>query len=213
MKISKWIEKLDIVYFFVFGLAFFIFMSQTDIGTLNKSMITFLCIPIYLDLLKKIIDYRIKSSDAEIDIRGAFPKENCIIWKEDDRNTYQHFVTIKNKGNVIIQKVLVKIQKKYNCGEFNFEVNVPINPADEIVVGIPFEYSEIESIWISGYLKYEKITKQFYGDISECEGQYIWAEEKYFYGEKYCLKHKEKKEAKFVRLKKYWFQEHSKDNT
>ena len=53
MKISKWIEKLDIVYFFVFGLAFLVFMSQSDIGTLNKSMITFLCIPIYLDLLKK----------------------------------------------------------------------------------------------------------------------------------------------------------------
>jgi len=31
--------------------------------------------------------------------------------------------------------------------------------------------------------------------------------------EKYCLKHKDKKAAKFVRLKKYWFQEHIKDNT
>lgn len=47
-------------------------------------------------------------------------------------------------------------------------------------MGIPFGYDEIDSIWISGYLRYEKITKHFYGDISECKGQYIWAEEQYF---------------------------------
>ena len=211
MKIGKWIEKIDIIYFFVFGLVFLVFVSQSDIGTLNKSLITILCIPIYLELLKIIINHKIKSGDAEIDIRGIDVTKNCIIWKEDDRSTYQYYIVIKNKGNVIVQKILVKVQKKYNSGEYNFEINAPINPTDEIVVGIPFEYNEIENIWVSGYLKYEKITKQFYGDISACEGQYIWAEEKYFYGEKYCLKHKEKKEAKFVHLKKYWF--HKQSNT
>lgn len=206
MKIIKWLERQDIIYYFIFGLVFIVYVYQSDIGTMNKSIITILYIPLFLEFIKKIIEYKIKSIDSEIDIRGIDATENCIIWKEDDKATYRHYINIRNTGNVVVQKVLVKVNRKYNSGEYNFEINAPIYPTDKVMVGIPFNFDEIKEIWVSGYLQYEKITKQFYGDISECEGQYIWAEEKYYYGEKYCLKHKEKKEAKYVRLKKYWYQ-------
>lgn len=206
MKILKWLERQDIIYFFIFGLVFIVYVYQSDIGTMNKSIITILFIPLFLEFIKKIIEYKIKSIDSEIDIRGIDATENCIIWKEDDKATYRHYINIRNAGKVVVQKVLVKVNRKYNSGEYNFEINAPIYPADKVMVGIPFDFDEIKEIWVSGYLQYEKITKQFYGDISECEGQYIWAEEKYYYGEKYCLKHKEKEEAKYVRLKKYWYQ-------
>ncbi len=204
MKIGKWIERLDIIYFFTIALVMFVVISQSNIDPLNKSLITVICIPIYLKFFEKIIEYKLQSRDVEIDIYGTDAVENSIVWKKNSEKSYSHYIVISNTSNVLVEKILGKVKKENNSGEYLFEVNAHINPKDKVVVEIPFCYEDIESVWISGYLKYEKITKQFYGDISEHEGQYIWAENKYHFGEWNCLIHKVKRTDEFVKLKKYW---------
>lgn len=203
-RFSRWLNKRDIIYVFFLMLICLGIITQTDIDKTAKGVIVAIYIPLFLALLKTVIDYRLKSDDADIEVIGCGELKECIVWKESKDVEYPCFLIIVNSSDVIVQKIWGKIKKKYEGQEYSFELNKQINPSEEVNVGIPFEFTDVESVWISSSLKYQKITKKFFGEITGLNGKYIWAESEYYYGEKYCLTHSRKKENEFIRLKRFW---------